>query len=246
MHYTSLLKNIYYSIIGFDKAYKDYIEKLIKNDFTPNDYSYSLKSEYFQAMEQHHSAYCKDLKTEYDNAWFKTERNLLPYMVIHFYAGYAHKDFNGVLRSGSFCLPSNNDFIELYCRPRIDILNEEINKFKLENNFVTVRRISDRFLLNYYLKGEKLQIGDIIHEMGFMSTSLDLCYRKDYQSNDDVRLKNETMLIIKVPKGANALYIEENSNRKEYELVLQKDTKMIIEDFVKVRNNYIVFAKVIF
>ena len=120
---------------------------------------------------------------------------------------------------------------------RIETLSKSLLNFRLKDNLIVIRR---------FPKSEfnpKLKKGDLYCEKGFLSTSLNLSSRLDTESNYRP-INNEVLMLLKVPKGTNACYIEQISNRQEYELIIQKGKKIKIERNLRIINNRIVIGKI--
>lgn len=111
-----------------------------------------------------------------------------------------------------------------------------INKFKTKFNVIGIRRLP-RFVF------DKLKKGSIYKEKGFLGCSqkLDYRYKKEGGTHD---LKNEALLILKIPRGTNAFYVESISQRKEFELIIQKGISIKIEKNIRIFNNRIIIGKI--
>jgi len=75
---------------------------------------------------------------------------------------------------------------------------------------------------------------------------LNINYRLDSES-DFKPLKNETLLLIKIPKNFNAIYVENSipkeRRRSEFEVILNRDYLMKIESTKSIFNNNIIVIK---
>ncbi|WP_146193365.1 ADP-ribosyltransferase [Flavobacterium sediminis] len=228
--------------ILFEILYKKYITQLINNDFKPNGYSFFINTTEIDNAMGMYQNYSLQIEKEYNNSHFFDGTELLPYTIIKYYTGYFHEKINNNLRG---ILPNNQKSLIINkILKHTEILKKEIEKFPLKSNFVVTRRISNTFLKEVYLERKQLKKNGVIQELAFLSTSLDLFYRKDYESNYSP-LKNETIIIIKVPKGINALYLEPISNREEFELLLDSGLKMKIEDKKTIFGNNIILTQII-
>ena len=226
----------------FEHQYKKYITHLIEKDFRPNQYLFFKSTKEIDEQLSIYLKYSLEIEKEYNNSFFNNDRELLPYMTIKYYAGYFHEKINDYLRGVLSEFHKSLILDEII--KRTEILKKEVGRFQLESNFVVTRRVHNKFLKETYLKGQKLKKNFIIEEPAFLSTSLDLFYRMDYQSNHSP-LKKETILIIKIPKGINALYIEPISKRGEFELLLYPELRMKIEDKKTIFRNNIILAKIL-
>ncbi len=214
----------------FEFVFKIAIFILIKKDLVPNNYKYFCNKKEIDDWGITFNNYFlkKEAKLKTPDA---TEEDKKEMKTLSYYTGYIGEQMNGLLRGDKeYIFP---DLIE-----HIEILSKLINKFKLSNNVIVVRRVPCKYIDNNVKKGY------IYTDNGFVSTSLNLSYRLNHESIF-CPLKNEALIILKIPNGTNACYIEQVSNRGEYELILQKKTKMIIEKNIIILGNRIILAKVI-
>lgn len=232
-----------YSIVNrefpqiFEFVFSKFLNAQIKNDFTPNKYRFF---EDVEAIKNWGSTYADyfDLKKEESFKSNPNEHNLLPYTVFKWYSGYTYLNINQYLRG--FYVKCDAS----YATDRIKVMEEEINQFRLEENIIVIRKISNDFLNDYLLKNKKIKKGTVLNDKAFLSTSLDLSYRKTLDG-DYKPLNNETIIILKVAKNINAIYLEHVSKREEYELLLPNNLDIMIEKKVRILNNRILLAKVI-
>jgi hypothetical protein len=228
-----ILKKFNKKFPQFFDYYLDYrLSTKIKNDYLPNNFIFFKTSEDILDWGVEYKKYFEFLKKKYDSASFFNNRELLPYGVFNWYAGNFSKNINDYLRS-------DINETEHFIMKRIDVLNEEFNKneTKIKENIIVVRRISNKHL------NKKLKIGTIIKDKGFLSTSIDLSFRKNNDSNYSP-LNNETLIFIKVFKQTNAIYLESISKREEFELLLQNGIELQIEEKFKFLNNQILFTSI--
>lgn len=216
----------------FEKFVQFILQQQIAKDFKPNNYTYFLSPNLINNWGSTHSEYLELKQKEYNNPTVEHLR---------YYAGWFYYSINLFLRTGKDKF-NQTEGLEYIIR-RVNGINDEIHKFSLDENIVVVRRISNAFLRNYLLNGKRLKKGITISDKAFLSTSIDLSYRKNLNS-DYEPLNNDTLIFIKVPKGCNALYIESVSQREEYELLLPSGLMLIIEKKYKLLNNYIIFSKI--
>jgi len=218
----NLLFEIYFLIL---------IDNLIVNDFLPNNYRYFKGAKHINSWAVSFNKYFIDIKKR-----IKTQKgsdeDKAEIETYSFYAGYVARKMNDILRTGE-----NNNYLPEYFQQHIDRLANSLNKFHLPENVVAIRRIKCKYF------NENIKKGDNYKEKGFLSTSLNLFYRLDSESIFRL-LDKEAIIILKIPKGTNACYIEEISKRREYELVLQKNTSMAIEKNIHIFGNRIIVAKV--
>jgi len=82
-----------------------------------------------------------------------------------------------------------------------------------------------------------------IKEVAYLSTSLNLDYNLDFNSDKETS-KNFTYLVIRVPKGAHASYLEsKKNNREEYELLLPRNSIIKIDKQYKFLSNRLIFGE---
>ena len=152
---------------------------------------------------------------------------------INLYCGYSDEVINNWLRN-------NNEFS--YDRTIKDSLDYLINSFIIKDDTIVVRRIYQA------LKVKDKKVGDVFVDKAFISTSLNINYRLNYQSEEE-KLNNEALCIIKVPKGTNGVYIqnalEEGKRRDEYEILFNRETQLEIEYKKRIFNNYLLVLKMI-
>ena len=216
----------------FESYFKRLIDKHVKSDFAPNGYLYFRDGLEVDKWAKIYSDYFTEKESEY-NARYFDQREYLPYDVFRWYAGYFSHNINEFLRSNEY--PIDNEFIT----KRIEVMINEINKFQLKDSVVVMRRVANR-----HYDRKKIQVGMTISDKGFLSTSLDLSYRKDNESRYRP-INNETILIIKIPFGQKGIYLEPISKRQEYELLLLNDRRLLIEKKRKILNTNILITKVI-
>ena len=152
---------------------------------------------------------------------------------IGLYCGYSDNNINNWLRDNSaFCFDKSIK----------DSLDNIINGFIIKDDIIVVRRIYQA------LKVKDKKVGDVLVDKAFLSTSLNINYRLNYQSKEE-KLNNEALCIIKVPKCANGVYIqnalEEGKRRDEYEILFNRETQLEIEYKKRIFNNYLLVLKMI-
>ncbi|OFX26986.1 MAG: hypothetical protein A2033_15945 [Bacteroidetes bacterium GWA2_31_9] len=226
----------------FELLFNYYLKRNIKKDYIPNNYKYFSTPVEIQNWATKYFEYFKTLeKIEFEERMQQAislnppERIFLIEDLYKWYAGNFFRNINALLR-GAY--PYNN--VD-YVNKKAQILEQEINKFQLEDNVIVIRRISNKFLESYLLKDKKLTKGVVFSDKAFLSTSMYLYYR-NYTEGSYKPLKYESLLIIKVPKKTNAIYLEPISNREEYELLLPKNLTIVVEKKIKIFSNYIIFS----
>jgi len=137
-------------------------------------------------------------------------------------------------------LRNNNE--SSYDKTIKDSLDYLINSFIIKDDIIVVRRIYQA------LKVKSKKVGDVLVDKAFLSTSLNINYRLNYQSEEE-KLNNEALCIIKVPKGTNGVYIqnalEEGKRKDEYEILFNRETQLEIEYKKRIFNNYLLVLKMI-
>lgn len=152
---------------------------------------------------------------------------------INLYCGYSDTAINNWLRDNSaFCFDKSIK----------DSLDNIINSSIIKDDIIVVRRIYQA------LKVKDKRVGDVLVDKAFLSTSLNINYRLNYQSEEE-KFNNEALCIIKVPKGTNGVYIqnalEKGKRRDEYEILFNRETQLEIEYKKRIFNNYLLVLKMI-
>lgn len=84
-----------------------------------------------------------------------------------------------------------------------------------------------------------------ISDKAFLSTSLNLDYNLDFDS-DKEKSNHHTFIIIKVPKGAHVSFLEsKKNNREEYELLLPRNSTIKIDKQYRFLNNKLIFGEIV-
>lgn len=221
----------------FESAFSKFLNNQIKNDFAPNKYRFF---EDFNAIKDWGDPYAEyfDLKKEESLRSLPFQRDISPYAVFEWYSGFTYLNINPYLRG--FHVKCDAE----YATDRIEVMEEEIHRFKLKENVVVIRRISNDFLKSYLLNNKRLKKGTVLNDKAFLSTSLDLSYRKNVDG-DYTPVNDETFIILKVDKGTSAIYLEHISKRKEFELLLPNDLDLVIEKKARILNNRILLVRVV-
>jgi hypothetical protein len=215
--------------------FSNLVLRQIKTDYKLFGYRYFINSFEIKEWGSNHSKYFQKMICNRNNLLLSSDESF-ELDAINFYCGYTGRQINDVLRGmASFSGKEDlNDFIGQ--------LDKTLNNFKTHENVIAIRRMPCEFLPNGLRKG-----GRII-EKGFLSTSLNLFYRADYDGDNSL-LHNEALVLIEIPKGTNAAYIEEaihiERQREEFELLLQRNLTFIVKKNIKIFSNRIVILKVI-
>ncbi|WP_422090689.1 ADP-ribosyltransferase [Tenacibaculum ovolyticum] len=212
----------------FEYLFEKILDHKIKSDFNLNSYIYFKNANGINKWGNEFNEFFKSKKRWDANLTKKEEYEIETY---EYYAGYVSEKMNNLLRGKQTIL-----FPELIER-RIESLSKSLLNFRLKNNLIVIRRFPKSEF------NHKLRKGDFYCEKGFLSTSLNLSSRLDTESNYRP-INNEVLMLLKVPKGTNACYIEQISKRQEYELIIQKGKKIKIEKNLKIINNRIVIGKI--
>ncbi|WP_430981151.1 ADP-ribosyltransferase [Sphingobacterium faecium] len=115
--------------------------------------------------------YFKLIEQEKENNQIYSRNNTTTHTALSYYAGDYSRLVNGYLR-----YPTHNDNRDLV-QDHISILNGEFEKNILHENIVVVRKIRNHFI------PKTIKIGSILTDRAFLSTSLDLNYRKSYDGD---------------------------------------------------------------
>lgn len=227
-----------YKIINdkiFEFIFSRFLEKHIRRDFIPNKYTFFRTSNCIKNWGDSFHIYFEEQKEKCNK--FLGNSNLMSYSVFEFYAGYDSDLINNYLRGYPKC-DSN------YVVNKINVIEEEIKKFELRENLVVVRKLRYDIFKFKLLKNRKLKTGMVLSDKAFLSTSLDLSYRKNYEGNEEYS-NNYVFMLLKIPKGINAVYLESISKKQEFELLLPANLDLIVEKKVRILNNRIVLVSVI-
>jgi hypothetical protein len=221
-----IFQNIIYEYI-FSKLLKKWIRK----DFIPNNYKYFVNSSEIGDWGNFGNLYFKKLNNLKNNV-IATKEELFELKSFDFYQGYVGERMNNLLRGTNSYL--DNDSLFEY----ITSIENTLNKFELKENIVVLRRTDAKLFNNYKTNSN-------FNEFGFLSTSINLSHREDSEGNNR-QLRNEALLILKIPSKSNALYVEEVQNecrrRNEYELLIQKGSRIKIENNFKIFSNRIIIG----
>ena len=216
----------------FEFYFNRFINKQIINDFIPNGYLYFKDVNEIDIWGNDYIDYFNVKADEY-YVCFPNKKEHLPYGVFERYVGYDSTKINNFLRSN--LKSSENESI----LNQIEVLKHEMKNLKLRDNIVTIRKLK-----NIHIYTKDIQTGNIISDKGFLSTSLDLNYRLSYDG-EHLPIDDETIMIIKIPSGQSAIYLEPISKRQEFELLLPNNVELFVEKKIKVLNNYILLVKVL-
>jgi len=150
---------------------------------------------------------------------------------LEYYAGYKSIEINKFLRGERVFFPK-------LCNERVVSITKCLENFYLHENVIVIRRIKNE---NW---SHSIKKGKTIFEPAFLSTSLDLNFRKDIHGNFSP-FKDKTILLLKVPIGTNACYIETISKRSEFELLIQRGSRFKIEKTKRFMGNRIVVGSIV-
>jgi hypothetical protein len=216
----------------FEKFVKKQMDKFIHEDFNLNKYKYFEDLNEIETWGSEYSLYYQNL-IALSNKLQASKEQLDELNDIDYYCGFYSERINNHLREITQD-ESLNGIIQ-----RID---SYLNKFILRENIIVVRRVPNRFIDKKYKKN------NCFIEKGFLSTSLNLFFRLDNNS-DFNPLKNETLLIIKIPKSVRGAYIEkalpENKQRKEYEFLISRNQLIKVQYNKKILSNRLIKLQII-
>ncbi len=231
INYLLSFENKIYLFI-FDILLKRWINEL----FIPNNYTYFLQSSEIKNWENRDNLYFQKLNDLRDSAQATTQE-LFELESFDYYQGYVGELINNFLRKSnlnyrSFRLDRLNNYIET--------ISTTLSKFEVENNIVVLRRTKAKIFENQKVNSE-------FQELGFLSTSINLSHRQDFEGNYKP-FKNEALLILKVPSKTKGLYVEQvqtgSRRRNEYELLIQKGSRIRVEKNYKIFSNRIILGTV--
>ena len=214
----------------FEYVLKMLIEAKIKKDYKLNNYKYF--DSVFEIHEWNEkNAIC--FENLYKKKYNYLDNSSKLYSTIELYSGRYHEFVNDFLRD-----KTHYKEVPKFINETINNLDSIFKDSKTLENLIVVRRFDNVFL------NDKLKRNDIFIDKGYLSSSLNLLYRLDNEGNYRV-IKNEVFLILKVPRGVDAIYIEKISKRSEFELLINRSQKIKILRNIKVFYNRIVFAEII-
>lgn len=208
------------------------ISHRIKNDYVPNSFRYFKNTTEIEKWGRIYEPYFKLIEDEEEDNQLYHRVKTTAHLAFKYYAGEYSRLINGYLRYPT--LYGNADLVQ----DHINIINGEFEKNILYENIVVVRKIR-----NYFIP-KTIKTGSILTDKAFLSTSIHLNYRKDYDGN--IRpLDNETLIFIKVERNTKAIYMEPLSKRDEYELLLKPNVNLLVEKKYKIFNNQILFTRIV-
>lgn len=214
----------------FEWTLKKLIEREIKKDYRLNNYKYFHSVFEINQWSEKNDICLENLSKRTNNC---LNSSLELHSTIELYSGRYHEFVNDFLRD-----KTHFDEVPKFINETIYNLDYILKNSKTSENLIVVRRF-DVFFFN-----DKLKRNEIFIDKGYLSSSLNLLYRLDIEGNYR-EIKNEVFLILKVPLGVNAIYIERTSRRSEYELLINRNQKIKVLRNIKVFNNRIVFAEII-
>jgi hypothetical protein len=160
---------------------------------------------------------------------------------VEYYTSVGSWEINGLLRTGKVPEDSNSNKEEI--RDYIKSLDTEISKTSTPRDLVLFRGTSGTGTEVF----EKLKVGDIYIDKGFVSTTLDIAVVPEFMSTatggryDSRPIEKGYVLEISVPKGSKALsvnsyfrnvsgrYGPSGDIRKEDEHILPRNTKFRVD-----------------
>ncbi|MFK7100960.1 ADP-ribosyltransferase [Flavobacterium oreochromis] len=208
------------------------INKLINFDFKPNNYKYFECIEKIEKWENNHSSYFQNLQKLIRNCT-ATKKQIFEIETFELYCGYYSKNINNHLRGIT---------INEYYNSIILQLDDYISKFSSNENLIAVRRVPNKYI------GKNFSKNKIFKENGFLSTSLNLNFRLDYDSIYKP-LVNESLLIIKIPKGTKGVYLENivppKKQKKEYEFLIARNQTFKVIFNRRILNNRLLYLTIV-
>ncbi len=235
-HYRDIVKKIKSKTINISNYFFElYFKKIIQKIIEEDNFLVLKDENEINEWGKYHSDYFKNAialrnKLQLDE---NTKKEL---ELIDWYCGHHSENINNYLRGKPIRYGISDKVIN-----DIELLDNLINKFTIKENIIVVRRMPNCFLADNY------KINNEFIEKGFLSTSLNINYRLNKES-DSEQLNNETILILKIPKLLNAVYVENaipgKTERDEFELILQRGCLMKVKYRKKIFNNNIILIEV--
>lgn len=221
-----------WSNILTEKLIEYWVNNQIKNDYEPNRFHYFKDTNKIENWGKFFDPYFKIIEQDEENNQMYPKVKTTTQTSFKYYAGEYSRLINGYLR-----YPTHYDNADLV-QEHINIINGEFEKNILHENIVVVRKIRNHFI------PKNIKIGTIITDNAFLSTSLDLNYRKNYDG-DLAPLNNETLIFIKVERNTQVIYLEPISKRDEYEMLLSPNVNLLVEKKYRILNNQILFTRIV-
>jgi hypothetical protein len=159
----------------------------------------------------------RTIKEEKDQEYAEQiRRECLIYEAFSYYCGGNYGlAINELCRYGHSSYQFKKEELESF----IQIIDNEINKYEIRENIVAYRTFCYKDLLRAQ-KTNKINVGDIITDQGFMGVGL-VKEKLLEEHNYDTTIK------VYVPVGAHAIYLDLISNRlNEQELLFKKGTSL--------------------
>lgn len=207
----------------FKKIYSRFLLKLTHKDFNPNNYIQVEDENQALNYFKEHLDYFRKIEDEYNYKTKYSVKNEHCYTIIKHYKGFNYIDINRFLRGEQ--LENNSEYNLNKIKIRIDVITKELRKFRLPFKLIVLRRVSNHFFNKTLLKGYKYKNGIKFTDKGFLSTSLSTNINYVDSKTHDY-CSGKSLMIIKVPKGISALYIEPVDEKGELELLLERDLIM--------------------
>lgn len=225
-----MIKNqVIFNFYHFENGFKNYITNVI----TKSPFSF-VDLVNFPNCILNQIEYLEELRTEKEG-FDKIPLNEDILSAVEGYCGYSYDWINRSLR-GLPVSKSQYESTEEYLAP---LLDKAISEIPITQNLCVVRRLSKKgfkSMIRFPKRGKKFK------DNGFMSTSLNPYYRLDNESKEKP-LNNEVLMLLKLPKGVNGLYIPNwIGDREEDELLLHREAQFVIDEVKRFRNNLFVAA----
>jgi hypothetical protein len=219
--------------IFFELFFNFKLKKFIKDDFLVNKYKYFIDIHEINEWGKNYNEYYQSILNFSNHNLNLIKEQQEEINVLEYYSGYYSIRVNDHLRK-----VKEDSSLDIF----IHKLDNHLNKFILKENIVVIRKISNKFIDNKYKK--KFSFID----SAFISTSLNLMHRLDENSTKKL-LKNESLIILKIPKGTKGSYIEKalpnQKQKKEYEFLISRNQKIFIEYNSRILSNRLIKAKLV-
>jgi len=207
------------------------IDDIVNNDLSGNYKFFTNTKDAADWGNTHFKSWADKIIEE---SFFSTENSFFTKLkAFQFQAGYFYMHVNEALR-----LKHNSTFIKDLTDEATYIIDEELCQSIIPENISVIRIVPTSFFKEYYLKKNKPEVGLIIKDEAFMSTSLDLTFegRFDWRNVRNSRSEGLCYMFIKIKRGKNGLYLNKISGRdNEQELLLPRNTSLRIDRILHYR-----------
>lgn len=181
--------------------------------------------------EKLYGKWSRNLIDRYDT---NSDDELNPYRALMLYSGSGYKGINEYLRYG---IEDYNDMVEHYNHIIENIDISFSNVTRIDENIIVFRRIGlyKKCIKDYFYS---LKEEDTIKDKAYMSTSLilDIAVNIHEEEVDS----SYALLIIKIPKGENCIFINTLDDYPEYEVLISRNKILKLEKILVKNDKQIV------